>query len=268
MRDSNFPAQLGFRQGDKGTHTSRTMMLSELAGLLAVCDSNASKKEYIAAIVEDNALGKATSSTRRLTGQRLSELYGLDRSIPIFRALRTFWDIDTDGQHVIALLVSLARDPLLRCTATGILDLRVGENFDRDGMKAALRKTVGERLNDSILDKVTRNAASSWTQSGHLEGRTFKKRQLVKPTKGSVTMALFLGYLQGIRGPGIVQTPWCRVLDSSIYEISRIASAASMMGIMSYRNAGDVVDIGFPKLLTATEMEVVNESDRGPGKEV
>ena len=122
-------------------------------------------------------------------------------------------------------------------------------------MKEAISKTVGNRLNTATLDKVVRNAASSWTQSGHLEGRTFKKRRLVRPSRGSVAMALFLGYLQGIRGPGILKTFWTGVLDATTEELSRIATAASMSGALRFRRAGDVVEVSFPDLISAAEME-------------
>jgi hypothetical protein len=259
MNPSDFPAYAGFRTGEKGTHTSRTMMLAELSALLAACPSESSREEYVAAAVEDNALGKATTSTRRLTIQRLSELYALDREVPIFRALRRFWDLDTDGQALVALLVCLARDPLLRGSAPTVLNMREGQNFDRGAMKEALSKAVGNRLNESTLDKVVRNAASSWTQSGHLEGRTFKKRRLVRPGRGAVAMALFLGYLQGVRGPGILQTFWCRVLDAQPDELAQIATAASMAGALRFRRGGDVVEVNFPRLASRTEMERADE---------
>lgn len=235
------------------------MMLAELSALLAACPSDSSREDYVAAAIDDNALGKATTSTRRLTIQRLSELYVLDREVPIFRALRRFWELDADGQRLVALLVCLARDPLLRASAPNVLNLRDGQNLDRDGMKEALAKTVGNRLNESTLDKVVRNAASSWTQSGHLEGRTFKKRRLVRPARGAVAMALFLGYLQGIRGPGILQTFWCRVLDAQPDELAQIATAASMAGALRFRRGGDVVEVSFPSLVSRTEMERAHE---------
>ena len=48
----------GFRFGEKGTHTSRTMMLAELTELLAAVPANAARGEYAEAIIEDNILGK------------------------------------------------------------------------------------------------------------------------------------------------------------------------------------------------------------------
>jgi hypothetical protein len=260
MSSIRFHSEFGFRSGDKGTHTSRTMMLAELSALLAICGPDASREQYLAAIIEDNALGKSTVSTRKLSAQRLAELYGLDRSIPIFRMLCRVWDFDPAGQALSALLVALARDPLLRCTASNVLSLRAGETFDRESMAEALRKTTKERLNEATLDKVVRNAASTWAQSGHLEGRTFKRRCMVVPTAGPVTMALFLGFLQGMRGPGVLRSFWCQALDTSPEVLARIASTASMAGLIRFRMAGDVIDIGFPDLLTAKEMEVMHES--------
>ncbi len=261
MNSLRLNPDFGFRAGDKGTHTSRTMMLAELSALLTTCDPDSSREAYVAAIIEDNTLGKATVSTRKLSAQRLAELYCLDRSIPIFRLLLRVWNFDPAGQALTALLVALARDPLLRSTAGSVLDLRAGQSFDRGSMVEALRKVTKDRLNEATLDKVVRNAASSWAQSGHLEGRTFKKRMQVRPTAGPVVMALFLGFLQGIRGPGILRSFWCQALDATPEVLARIAAAASMSGLIRFRMAGDVIDVSFPDLLTATEIKTLNESD-------
>jgi hypothetical protein len=261
MSSLRFNSIFGFRSGDKGTHTSRTMMLAELSALLAICEPDSSREDYMTAIIEDNVLGKSTVSTRKLSAQRLAELYALDRGVPLFRMLRRVWDFDSASQSLSALLVALARDPLLRSTADSVLDLRPGESFNRETMAEALRKTTKDRLNDATLDKVVRNAASTWAQSGHLEGRTFKRRCLVSPTAGSVTMALFLGYLQGVRGPGVLRSFWCQALDASPEVLARIASSASMAGLIRFRIAGDVIDLGFPDFLTANELKLLNEPD-------
>src|SRR5208337_1796107 len=41
---------VGFRWGDKGTHTSRTIMLDELRAVLASCEPDATRDDYLAAI--------------------------------------------------------------------------------------------------------------------------------------------------------------------------------------------------------------------------
>jgi hypothetical protein len=261
MDGTRFPEELGFKSGVSGTHTSRTIMVEELSVLFASAGAATRREEFTHLIVDDNVLGKSTSSTRRITAQRLSELYALDTSVVLFRALARLWSIDRDAQPVLALLCGLARDPLLRATASSVLSLRDGQGFDRDAMAAALRAHAGTRLNEAILDKVVRNAASSWTQSGHLTGRTLKRRQRIAPSMPSVTMALLLGYLQGLRGPSVLRTTWCEVLDSTPEALSALATRASMAGYMRFRQAGDVVEISFPDLLTKQENE---KASHGP----
>lgn len=124
----------GFRWGRKGTHTSRTIMLDELRALLANCRRDATRDDYLAAIQEDNCLGKRTTATRRLSSQRLSELYALDPEVPLFRVMRRCWYADQNGQAVLALLLALARDPLLRASAPPVLRMRPGEELARQQM--------------------------------------------------------------------------------------------------------------------------------------
>ena len=119
----------GFRWGQKGTHTSRTIMLDELRAVLAHCQPGATRDDYLSAINEDNCLGKRTAATRKLSSQRLSELYALDPEVPLFKVMRRFWHADKDGRPVLALLLALARDPLLRISAPPVLRMRPGEEL-------------------------------------------------------------------------------------------------------------------------------------------
>ena len=48
----------GSRFGDRGTHTSRTIMLKEILELFAVVAAHADRATYTAAIVDENVLGK------------------------------------------------------------------------------------------------------------------------------------------------------------------------------------------------------------------
>src|ERR1051325_8349620 len=130
----------GFRWGDKGTHTSRTIMLDELRAVLAACRPDATRDDYLAAIHEDNCLGKRTGATRKLSSQRLSELYALDPDVPLFRVMRRCWYADPDGQAVVALLLALARDPLLRASAPPVLRMRSGEELARQQMTDAINR--------------------------------------------------------------------------------------------------------------------------------
>lgn len=233
----------GLRFGDKGTHTSRTMMLAELGQLLTALPASASSDRYAEAVVEENALGKHTDATRRLSLQRLTELYGLDPVLPLFRALRRVWAIDEDGRPLTALLCALARDPLLRATAPVVIPLAEGAELVRATLLDALRAAVGDRLNDAVLDKVARNAASTWSQSGHLEGRVRKVRQRVTPTAGSLALALWLASLEGLAGAQLLASGWAEVLDRSPRELEPFVLRAKQLGLVSANIGGGTVEI-------------------------
>ena len=233
----------GFRFGDGGTHTSRTIMLAELDDLFAAVGPDAARADYLAAIVEENVLGKATIATRRSTGQRLRELYALEPRVPIFRVLRRLWQIDVPGRPRLALLCALARDPLLRSTAPAVLALPVGAELVRSRFLDDIRQAAGARLNEAVLDKVARNAASSWAQSGHLQGRMRKIRTRVVPTPGCLAMALWLGALEGRAGRALLDSSWARVLDSTGPELLPPALQAKQLGLIHARAGGGVIEI-------------------------
>lgn len=238
----------GFRFGRVGTHTSRTIMLSELTAVLAAVPVNAKPYDYLAATVEENCLGKQTVSTRRLTLQRLRELYALDPAVPIFRILRRLWDLDAPSRPLLALLTSLARDPLLLATAEVVLRLPEGAEFQRSAMRDVLARAVEDRLNESTLNKVVRNAASSWSQSGHLKGRTFKFRRLVRPTPAAVAFALYLAQAAGLAVEESLSSGWILALDCSRGSAVELATAAKRLGLVDLRMAGDVIDLKLDRL--------------------
>ena len=238
----------GFRFGDKGMHTSRTMMLAELTDLLSAAPASSNRDEYRSAVVEHNALGKATTASRRLTNQRLGELYGLDPAAPVFRVLRRLWDVDEAGRPLLAMMCALARDPLLRATAAPVLSLPLGAELVRSSFLGAIRDVVGPRLNDAVLDKVARNAASSWSQSGHLLGRMRKIRQRVQPTPGALAYALWLGTLEGLGGEMLLSGRWTAVLDRSGQELVPSLLQAKQLGFVHARVGGGVIEIDASRL--------------------
>lgn len=124
-------------------------------------------------------------------------------------------------------------------------------------MKDALSDAVGDRLSDATLDKVIRNAASSWTQSGHLRGRGRKTRQRVEATPAGAAYALLLGFAVGRRGRLLFQTPWVSVLDGSPDEIIDVSVAAKRLGLLDLKQSGSMIDVSFPTLFTERERELI-----------
>ncbi len=246
--DSDVAEDAGFRFGDKGTHTSRTIMLSELTQVMMAVPPSPQRADYISSVIEDNCLGKPTASTRRLTLQRLSELYALDPTVALFRVFRGLWLRAEESRALLALQCALARDPLLTATADSVIQLGVNAEFLRGPMRNGVRSVVGERLNESTLDKVVRNAASSWTQSGHLEGRALKVRRPVKPTVATIAFGLYLGYQVGFRGNDLFGSGWIAVLDCAPARARDLALEAKRLGFIDIRMAADVIEIGFGRL--------------------
>jgi hypothetical protein len=250
--------QLGFRFGDKGTHTSRTMMLDELSALLRFTNPKAMRADYVKALVEDNCLGKHTLSTRRLSLQRMSELYALDVDVPLFRLLRQFWYADEKAHGQLALLVSIARDPLLRATCPVVLSMSAGEEIARQHFTNAIRDAVEGRLNDATLDKVVRNTASSWTQSGHLDGRSRKKRMTIDPTPVSAAFALVLSYMLGQRGHALFDSLFARVLDRDENGLTFLAMDAKRLGLLDIKSGGGMTVVAFDAILTEKEKRLIH----------
>lgn len=224
------------------------MMLDELTAVLSVTRLGATRREYASAIIDENALAKPTLSTRKLSNQRLGELYGLDNAVAVFRVMRRLWEFDERSGPQLALLCALARDPLLAGTAPAVIGIPEGNDFPRVQARSTLREAVGPRLNDAILDKVLRNAASSWTQSGHMEGRTFKKRKRVTPTPWTIAYAFYLGRAVGFRGADLFTSGWVSVLDASPADARQLAQEAKRLGLIDLSFSQDIVDIGLNRL--------------------
>lgn len=253
--------RFGFRFGDKGTHSSRTIMFHDLQSLLVVISVDSAKVDYDRAVLEDNCLGKQTLSTRKLSLQRLAELYALDLAVPLFRIMRNLWDVNPESQPQLTLLTALARDPLLRLTVTPVVTTPAGKEFSRQSMTDALETGTSSRFNDATLDKIVRNCSSSWTQSGHLEGRARKFRRLIRATPSAAAYAMLLGYLQGFRGQNLFNCPWIKVLDLDEMEARERADDAKRLGLLDIKQSGSIIDISFPKLLTETDKELLYGAD-------
>jgi hypothetical protein len=239
----------GFKDGVGGVHDSRTMMLAELQRLLEVCPQNTTPDQYRTAVVEDNALLKGSLEARRGAFRRLRELYGLNPEVLLFHALRDLWNVESEVQPLIGLLCAVARDPVFRETADLIIETPPEQTVTSQMLAEAVSRAFQDRYSPGILAKIGRNAASSWTQSGHLLGRSHKVRSRVAPHPGSVAYALLLGYLCGERGEALFGTPWAQLLDAPVHELRQQAILAGQMGWIDYRSGGGVTDIGFNYLL-------------------
>lgn len=237
----------GFKVSQGGAHTSRTIMLKEITRLISSAGDEVTSEDYRSLVVLENVLGKGTETTRQKTLRHLRELYALSPRAPIFSVYRELIRIDPQSGPLLSFLIAWARDPLLRATTPVILEATFGDRVTSDDLQQALAEAYPHQYSANNIGKIARNAASSWTQSGHLTGRVNKVRSLVQPRPAAVTFALILGYVTGLAGAQLFSSVWCRLLDLNASEARSLAEQAHRQELITLRAVGPVVEITFPK---------------------
>lgn len=255
-------ARFGFSFERGGAHSSRTIMLEELGTLLSYMDRNdAEKSDYLHAIDEDNCLGKRSKKTRLLTYRHLLDLYSLDHTKILFRSLLFFWQRDKAAFPLVALLCAYSRDSILRSTASFILKFPEGATVSRESLEEFIDAQEPGRFSKATLKSTAQNINSTWTKSGQLSGKNKKIRTRAIPAAGSISYALLLGYLQGIRGQALFQTEYIKILECSFERAIELAEEASRKGWIILKRVGDVIEVLFPLLINQEEMEWLREQN-------
>ena len=253
-------SRFGFKSERGGAHSSRTIMLEELEGLLAYVNlPDATKADYLQAIDEDNCLSKRSGKTRILTFRHLVDLYALDPSLLLFRALLYFWQRDPECRPLLAMLCAYSRDSILRAATPFILKAHEGTTITREAVEACIDSIEPGRFSPATLKSTAQNINSSFTQAGLLTGKVRKIRTRSNPTPGSAAYALLLGYVSGARGESLFQTEYTKLLDCSFEQALSLAEDASRRGWIVFKRVGDVIEVVFPNLITPEEMEWVRE---------
>ncbi len=234
-----------------GVSTSRTLMLAELTTLLTTTMPDATRDDYRRAVIDDNVLLKPSISTQSKTYSYLRDRFALDPTVPIFKVLRLLWGRDQAGQPLLALLVALFRDPVLRSSMELVINRAPDQVISSREFSECINLAFPQRLTDKTLKSTGENTTSSYKQSGHLSTKNPSTRQRVNATPGAVTMALLVAYLNGAQGMAFFDTEWIRLLDSSNERILSEARTASNRGWLEIRHAGNVLEITFRTLLQA-----------------
>jgi len=251
--------KFGYKFGQSGAHSARTMMFDELVQLFSSLSDKASKSEYVDAIVESNLLNKPSKKARQLTARHLIDLYSLDISTPIFRVFRQLWERDVDARRLLALCICLARDPLLRGSVDFILKKHAGESIVRAEMEDLLNVHNPDRFSPASLKSFAQNINGTWTNAGYLKGKAYKIRSLPVITPTSITFCLFLGYLEGLSGQRLFNSRWTNLLGLPITELTKLATAAAHRGQIVFMNAGGIKEVRFEGFLTAEEEALLHE---------
>ena len=225
-------------------HTARTIMFKEISIILDTTDVDTSFDEIKGKVIDENLLQKASISGRRKSFAHLRKAYGLDPDIPIFSALRWAWTVSEESERpLLALLCALCRDASLRASASYILTLPVGTIVEKQVLSSGLERAFPNAYSPGVVESMTRNLLSSWTQSGHLHGFQNKSRAKASSHAGSTVFALYIASLTGLQGRTLFESPWVRALDATDRERQDSIHLASRRGWVKYHESGGMMEI-------------------------
>ena len=253
--------EFGFKTGIGGAHTARTMMLADLTTLLGAAPGQAKRHDFNRLIVEENVLGKRTTSNRWLTARHLADLYALDQGVTIFRLLRFFWKADPATRPMLAFLCAQARDALLRLSARKVLETKPGETVTSEDFVDFFNRELPGRFSEATTLSLAQNIAASWAQGGFFKGKVRKLRIRPLITPATAAYALALGYLCGLHGQLLLESDWARLLDAPREQIVRLAQEASKRGWLDFKGAGNIFELNFRQILTPMEIKASHGAD-------
>lgn len=245
--------KFGFKFGQNGAHSARTMMFSELTQLFDGQSVNAQPEDYRNDIEQANVLHKPTSKSRTLTWRHLVDLYGMDTEIPLFRIFRQLWESDSSARPLLACQMALTRDPILEMTKAKILSLQLGEHLPREDMEQVISDQYPDRFSVASLKSLAQNVNGTWTNAGYLQGRNKKHRAEPDVRPVNVAFALLLGYLQGATGNRLFNTEWTKMLECRQERLVELARQASYSGLIDFKHSSEVMEVTFPNYLNKDE---------------
>lgn len=232
---------------------ARSMMLSEFRLLLQE-SREASLADFRRLIEEENLLGKPTFASRQKSIRHLIELYGLEASQALFRVLLRFATLAPDSLPLLALVCVFCRDPQLRGSFTLLEQTNPATPIPRRLMEEHLETLFPDRFSPAMKQSLAQNVNTTWTVTGHLQGRTTKTRTIPTPSFLATTYALFAGYLAGLRGDFLLQSVFSRLVAVSPPQAIEHLKEASKQGFLRLRHAGGVTEIDFSPLLNESEL--------------
>ena len=243
----------GDRSG--GATTSHTALVPSLIEVLKHTSRDTTFDEYERAVVEDNLLGTSTAESRARMFRAMRELYLLRPDALLFRALRDIWDDDPRGQPLLAGLLAVARDPVFRAGSAAITSTDPGDSVASSDFGEAVAGAFPDAYNERTVAKIGRNHYASWEQVGHLEPADGNQKRRRRPvcTPSATAYALFLGFVEGVRGVALFDTMWAQVLDHPRSYLIEQATLASQRSLVDFRNSGGVIEVGFSELLRPME---------------
>jgi hypothetical protein len=148
-------------------------------------------------------------------------------------------------------MCAAARDPLVRCAVELVHDAGMGSELGSHDFAKAVQAAFPDRFSAGVRDRIGRNLASTWTQSGHLVARgktSAKVRARVSASPMAATYALYLGHLGGLAGPALLEGTWPDILDADPALMRAMAETAARGSWLELAASGGMLQLGFEHL--------------------
>lgn len=225
----------------------RTIMVDELQILFQYCpEMNTTFKQYNAAIVDENCLGKVSMSARKLTSGYLRKLYSLDCNNPSFLAFKTLWQKKDCNRNLLAMQCANNSDVVVHNSVDFFISKSIDETITTEMTKAWVEATYPSRFSNVSACSIAKDLNSSWAQAGFFHGTRPRKRIRVKVEIANAVYAFFLAYSEGLRGMNLLENDHTRLLEKDKGELVSLAIAAAQQGLLVFRHLKDVIDMQFP----------------------
>jgi hypothetical protein len=236
---------------DKTVHTGRTIMFKELQKVM----NHGIESDNYYDTLKQNVISKATQSSLTKTSRYLKSLYDLDASKPQFMAFKHFWSIANErDKSILAIIYAIGNDYQLRNSIPVINNTEIGKKVTVESIESNIENLYPQKYTSNTLRSMAQNIASSWKQAGFITGKVKNIRTQPEINYLVVTFALFLSYLNGLRGDFILKSDWIKALSLDEKTIRSLAIEAGKRDLLQYQFAGNVTSITFKNLLNKIDI--------------
>lgn len=233
-------------------------MLPELGALLAVAPPAADTAALRRLVMDEDALHKPSAANRAKTFAFLRSLYGLNVQLPAYRAFTRLCHLSPADTGVLAGLLALAREPVLRHCCEMVLVVPMGTPLRREDFESWVREYAPGRYSQTMYVSFSHNLYASFFQLGFLSEAAGKARirtrREIRPA--SVAYAAFLDWLTGLNGLSLLSGASSRTLELTKEEHLNLLSAAGQLGLMRVAYAGGVLQLDFSTWLLPGESKL------------
>ena len=228
----------------------------ELEAVLDAASPEITQDRFRHLVLESNAAGKRSASSRLWAWKRLKVRYVLDPRVPEFRVFScTMRETrDPSDRGLLEFLMMARTDRLFREVVTECISPLLGtaaapvEVSCIRGAVEARVAAAGLKWTASVVEGVTSHLLSSAKDFGILASSARKQTRPVRPGTPVTTFAIRLSRLEGLGDRQALQSRWFRILGLGFDAVVDLVYAAARQGALEFRYQADVVEISLPAL--------------------